>query len=255
MKIQYISDIHLEYLSEIPKINPVGDVLVLAGDIGHPFSGIYINFLIDMNKKFKKIFLITGNHEFYSLAKLHWGVPSWNQNDNKTMEEIDDNIKNIIKNYDLNNITYLDDSYEDYEGFRFCGSTLWSKIIDQKYLNNDMTFIKNMSIEFRNELFNNSFEFINGTINNSNLPIIMITHHLPSFDLIDPIYRTEEYNNYNQCYANNCNQLFKDPIKIWIYGHTHKECDKEINGIRFLCNPIGYPNENKITDYCKVIEI
>ena len=59
MKIQYISDIHLEYLSEIPKINPVGDVLVLAGDIGHPFSSIYINFLIDVNNKFKKVFLIT----------------------------------------------------------------------------------------------------------------------------------------------------------------------------------------------------
>jgi predicted phosphodiesterase len=243
MKIQYISDIHLEYLSEIPKINPVGDVLVLAGDIGHPFSSIYKNFLIDMNKKFKKIFLITGNHEFYIMEK------------NNSMEEIDDNIKNIITNYNLNNITYLDDSYEDYEGFRFCGSTLWSKIIDQKYLNNDMTFIKNMSIEFRNELFNNSYEFINAITKDSNIPIIMITHHLPSFDLINSVYRTEKYNNYNQCYASNCNQLFKDPIKIWFFGHTHKDCDKDINGIKFLCNPIGYPDENKIIDYCKVIEI
>ena len=109
--------------------------------------------------------------------------------------------------------------------------------------------------EFRNELFNNSYEFINLITKDSNLPIIMITHHLPSVDLIDPIYRTEKYNNYNQCYASNCNQLFKDPIKIWFFGHTHKDCDKDINGIRFLCNPIGYPNENKITDYCKVIEI
>jgi len=255
MKIQYISDIHLEYLSEIPQIYPIGDVLVLAGDIGHPFSSIYKNFLIDMNNKFKKVFLITGNHEFYSLVNLHWGVPNWNQNDNKTMEEIDDKIKLIILEYNLNNITYLDDSYEDYEGFRFCGTTLWSKIIDQKYLNNDMTMIKNMNIEFRNELFNNSYEFINGIINDSNLPIIMITHHLPSYDLINSVYKTEEYINYSQCYASNCNQLFKDPIKIWIFGHTHKVCNKEINEIKFLCNPIGYPNENKITDFNKVIEV
>jgi len=243
MKIQYISDIHLEFLSKIPEINPVGDVLVLAGDIGHPFSNIYIDFLIAMNYKFKKIFIITGNHEFYSLGK------------NKTMEEIDDKIKSIINDNNLNNITYLDDSYEDHEGFRFCGATLWSKIINKKYLNNDMTMIKDMNIEFRNELFNNSYEFINEVINNSNLPIIMITHHLPSFDLINSVYRTEEYINYTQCYASDCSKLFKEPIKIWIFGHTHKECDKEINGIKFLCNPIGYPDENKIIDYCKVIEI
>ena len=243
MKIQYISDIHLEFLSKIPEINPVGDVLVLAGDIGHPFSNIYIDFLIAMNYKFKKIFIITGNHEFYSLGK------------NKTMEEIDDKIKSIINDNNLNNITYLDDSYEDHEGFRFCGATLWSKIINKKYLNNDMTMIKDMNIEFRNELFNNSYEFINEVINNSNLPIIMITHHLPSFDLINSVYRTEEYINYTQCYASDCSKLFKEPIKIWIFGHTHKECDKEINGIKFLCNPIGYPDENKITDYCRIVEI
>lgn len=243
MKIQYISDIHLEFLSKIPKINPIGDVLVLAGDIGHPFAGIYKDFLVDMNYKFKKVFLITGNHEFYFKEK------------NKTMEEIDEKIKLIILDYNLKNISYLDDSYEDYEGYRFCGSTLWSKIINKKYLNNDMTMIKDMSIDFRNELFNNSHEFIENVVKDSNLPIIMITHHLPSYDLINPVYKTEEYINYSQCYASNCNQLFKDPIKIWIFGHTHKECNKEINGIKFLCNPKGYPDENKTTDFNKVIEI
>jgi predicted phosphodiesterase len=244
MKIQYISDIHLEFLSSIPKIDQIGDVLVLAGDIGHPFSDIYKDFLIDMNKKFKKVFLITGNHEFYFIEK-----------DRRTMEEIDDKIKYIINENNLNNITYLDDSYEDYEGVRFCGATLWTKIINKQYINNDFKFIKDMSIEFRNELFNNSYEFINGVINNSNLPIIIITHHLPSYDLINQVYRTNEFENFTQCYASDCSKLFKDPIKIWIFGHTHKECDTEINGIKFLCNPIGYPNENKIMDYCKVVEI
>lgn len=243
MKIQYISDIHLEFLSKIPKINPIGDVLILAGDIGYPFASIYKDFLIDINNKFKKVFLITGNHEFYFKEK------------NKTMEEIDEKIKLIILDYNLKNISYLDDSYEDYEGYRFCGSTLWSKIIDPKYLNNDMTMIKDMSIDFRNELFNNSHEFIENVVKDSNLPIIMITHHLPSYDLINPVYKTEEYINYSQCYASNCNQLFKDPIKMWIFGHTHKECNKEINGIKFLCNPKGYPDENKTTDFNKVIEI
>ena len=62
MKIQYISDIHLEYQSTLPNIDQISDILVLAGDIGFPFSFLYKEFLIDMNKKFKKIFLIAGNH-------------------------------------------------------------------------------------------------------------------------------------------------------------------------------------------------
>jgi hypothetical protein len=40
MKIQYISDIHLEYQSELPEIKQIGDVLILAGDIGFPFSDL-----------------------------------------------------------------------------------------------------------------------------------------------------------------------------------------------------------------------
>ena len=33
------------------------------------------------------------------------------------------------------------------------------------------------------------------------------------------------------------------PIKLVIYGHTHKFYSKEINGIRFVSNPRGYPYE------------
>jgi len=244
MKIQYISDIHLEFLKNIPKIEKIGDVLVLAGDIGYPFSNIYKDFLIDMNNKFNKIFLITGNHEFYNLKNQR----------NKTSEEISDHIINIIETNNLDHITYLDDSYEEYEGVRFCGTTLWSKIDNSNYLINDFTSIKDINIKLRNELFINSCIFIDEMINESKLPIIMITHHLPSFKLIHSDFLTDKYKNYNQCFASNCDQYFKDPIKIWIFGHTHKECEAEINNIKFLCNPVGYPDENN-NQKTKIIEI
>jgi len=246
MKIQYISDIHLEYYSTLPKIESIGDVLVLAGDIGFPFSLLYKEFLIDINNKFKKIFLIAGNHEFYSIGK----------NRDKSMEELEDRIKSIIIDNSLDNISYLDNSYEDYQGFRFCGTTLWTQIKDPNYLTNDFKYIKNMNIEFRNELFQINCEFIEDIIKISNLPIIMITHHLPSFKLIHSEYRTEECNRYNQCYASDCEKYFKNNIKVWIYGHTHKECNMEINNIKFVCNPKGYPDENiKIQDFNRIVEI
>jgi len=246
MKIQYISDIHLEYQSELPEIKQIGDILILAGDIGFPFSDIYKDFLIEINNKFKKVFLITGNHEFYNSEK----------NKEKTMEEIDDHIGNIITQYNLNNISYLDNSYEDYQGIRFYGTTLWTKISDPNFLTNDFTYIKDMSIDLRNELFENSCDSIDNLINESKLPIVVITHHVPSYKLIDPIFTSNRHKPYNQCYFTDCEKYFKEPIKAWIYGHTHKESNTEINGIKFLCNPKGYPNENlDVIDFNRVIEL
>jgi len=40
-------------------------------------------------------------------------------------------------------------------------------------------------------------------------------------------------------------------IKYWIYGHTHTPSNIFINEIPFLCNPIGYPNENSNLDFQK----
>ena len=38
LTIQYISDIHLEFRYNLPKIKALADILVLAGDIGDPRS-------------------------------------------------------------------------------------------------------------------------------------------------------------------------------------------------------------------------
>jgi predicted phosphodiesterase len=245
MKIQYISDIHLEHYNKLPTIKQIGDVMVLAGDIGYPFSEIYEEFLMDMNNKFKKVFLITGNHEFYNSGK----------NKYKSMEEIDDHIRDIIIDNKLMNVSYLDNSYEDYDGVRFCGTTLWTQITNPRYLINDFSIIKDMSIELRNELFENSCEFINNVLSkDDSVPIVMISHHLPSYKLIHHSFLTDEYKNYNQCYASNCDHFFKGPIKVWIFGHTHKEWNTEIDGVKFLCNPLGYPGENNRLDLERIVE-
>jgi len=57
-------------MSKPPKIKVMADVLCLAGDIGYPYSGIYREFLKQMNSDFKKVFIIAGNHEYYNSDKI-----------------------------------------------------------------------------------------------------------------------------------------------------------------------------------------
>ena len=87
---------------------------------------------------------------------------------------------------------------------------------------------------------------------------IVITHHVPSSSLIDVKYKTQQLLPYNQWFYCNMDDLFEkneNKIKYWIYGHTHTQSNVIINEIQFLCNPIGYPNENTFLDFQKTFTL
>lgn len=72
MKIQYASDLHLEFPEQRAAINsktlrPVGDILILAGDICYlredHFKFSFFDYCAD---SFNQTYLIPGNHETYS---------------------------------------------------------------------------------------------------------------------------------------------------------------------------------------------
>jgi len=244
--IQYISDIHLEFRhieeikSIIRKIDPVCPILILAGDIGNPFYQGYRLFLEEMSKKFEKIFLISGNHEYYG---------------GKSIEETEIQIRNISDKY--NNISYLQKSYEDYKGIRFIGTTLWSNVNDPTYKINDTKSIKDMSVEMYNKLHQDSVDFLTKTLEEmSDIKCSIITHHLPSYKLIDKEFLDPKVSMYNQWFAGSLDDIMishQDNIIGWFYGHTHRASDTVINNINTYCNPVGYKGENRSINYNKYI--
>jgi metallophosphoesterase superfamily enzyme len=72
-----LSDIHLEFLNNLDKIKkillvvdaPTEKILIIAGDIGHPDTILYSEFIEFCSKTFKKTFFTAGNHEFYNSEK------------------------------------------------------------------------------------------------------------------------------------------------------------------------------------------
>ena len=194
-----------------------------------------------ISKNFKKTFVISGNHEYY--------------NKTKSIEETNDFLKKYFQKF--NNISFLNNTYENYEGVCFVGTTLWSKITNPKYEINDVYYIPNFDYIQYNRLNMLSVDFLEDALKN-NEHCVIITHHIPSNDLIDVKYKTYEMIPYNQWFYCNMDDFIKlngNKIKCWIYGHTHISSNVIINKIPFLCNPIGYPGENTYLDFEKTITI
>jgi len=248
MRLRYLSDLHLEFIkpnkierfvSKIPA--GIDEICILAGDIGNPYQSNYDIFMNFISKNFKKTFVISGNHEYY--------------NKTKTIEETNEFMRDYFGKFD--NISFLNNDCEIYEDYCFIGTTLWSKITNPSYEINDVHNIPNFDYIKYNTLNMLSVDFLEDSLENND-NCVVITHHMPSKSLIDIKYTTQEMQPYNQWFYCNMDNLIEKnqkKIKCWIYGHTHTSSNITLNKIPFLCNPIGYPNENVNIDFEKTIEI
>jgi predicted phosphohydrolase len=244
MKVRYFSDLHLEFIKPnkikqfIQKIpSGMNEICILAGDIGNPYQENYDIFMKFISENFKKTFYIAGNHEYY--------------NKTKTILETNEFMQNYFQQF--HNISFLNNNFEIYENYCFIGTTLWSKVTNPNYEINDIYSIPNFDYIEYNKLNKLSIAFLQDTLQ-KNENCIVITHHVPSSSLIDIKYKTLQMIPYNQWFYCDMDDLIetqKDKIKYWIYGHTHTPSNVKINEISFLCNPIGYPNENHILDFQK----
>ena len=105
--LRYISDIHLEGLKSFPKLinkDYQNETLCLLGDIGHPSSNIYKEFIQYCSYNWKNTLVIYGNHEFWS------PYDKGKHNKKYTMTEIENSITWFPDNvYFLNNsVLYID---------------------------------------------------------------------------------------------------------------------------------------------------
>jgi len=246
MKLRYFSDLHLEFVKPVhiqkflDKIHPGADdeVCVLAGDIGSPHEPNYRVFINFISSNFRKSFVIAGNHEYYSMVH--------------SIDDTNQVLEKIFQDYE--NITYLHNSFEYYRGYCFIGTTLWTRITNSMYFINDTVSIPNFDQVKYNELHSICKSFLEQTVEKHD-NCIVITHHIPSEALIDKKYKCPSSSPYNQWFYVNMEDFMKrqSNIKCWIYGHTHTPSSTTLYNIPLVCNPIGYPGENRQVDLIKSI--
>ncbi|WP_295732250.1 metallophosphoesterase [uncultured Muribaculum sp.] len=242
MKIQYASDLHLEFhensrwLKDNPLIS-VGDVLVLAGDIGYLGDENYDHhpFWNWCSESFRQTIVIPGNHELYKsydINELHEG---WQLKIRPNVKAHYNCVIPLSSDIDL------------------IVSTLWAKIQPyDEYLTErgvtDFHRIRNGQFRLSAQRFNQEHErcreFIERKVNESSAKhIIVATHHVPSFELMSDEFKDSPING---AFTSELGDFTANSrINYWIYGHSHRNILKTIGSTRCVCNQLGYTSHGE----------
>jgi predicted phosphohydrolase len=212
IRFQVLSDIHLEKRKDNSILShPIkAKYLILAGDIGNPLKKNYFDYLKFCSDQYHKVFLITGNHEYWK----------------NSIHDTHSLIYNFTKQY--NNIHFLNNQhinfYHNNRLITIFGNTLWTWI-DTPINSSDNILIKDFDFYTRNSIFLETIKKIS-----SKHADIIITHHPPTFKLIH-----NKYQNYNfkNLFASNLDHLLCYS-NYWICGHIHEFNDLSKYGDRNL---------------------
>ncbi len=257
-RLYYASDLHLELRNDKIKneitIKPLDsdarNFLALCGDIGCPYHPNYEKFLERHSLLYEQIFIIAGNHEYYSNTRQ------------ATMAQVDDKIHEVVAKFD--NVVFLTaESPFILEDTIIAGCTLWSHVdgnaevrmrdYQQIYIDDaERSTCTRVSVAGGSNFGGNSKKkwikakrrLIRYTdildlhlrdktylewIVSSDRKVVVLTHHAPSISMMDDSETGRSNIAYSRYYATPLEYLFKPPVVLWISGHTHdcKEIKKE----------------------------
>ena len=153
MRIQYASDLHLEYYDKIPfplLLKPAAPVLALAGDLGHPGRRAYRDLLHYCSRNWARVFVVAGNSELYS-AQKKWSA-------DMLLEQCA-----VIAN-EFPNVQFMNQTCADYGGITFLGATLGHKM-------------KNRLLQREH-----TTAWVHNQLRAATKPVVLLSHHLPGGD-------------------------------------------------------------------------
>ena len=152
MKIQLLSDIHLEYYDKYPGLNyfiePKSPILVLGGDICYYKHKHFIPFFREASMSFEYIVFVPGNHEYYMKSYVDMNFD--------TFESVDIEMKKKLTIF--KNVYFLQKDTVIINNIKFIGATLWYETFDKNQLN------KGESNNFYAKLSENLRKFIKDNI-------------------------------------------------------------------------------------------
>ena len=268
MKIQYCSDLHLEFG---PTSLPGGELLILAGDVAEArtiarhqdafeslsdeeqldakYRALYRawTFFKYETAKYEQVFMVMGNHCHY----------------HGRFDRTYDELRAMLPA----NVRLLEKEVVEYGGVMFMGASLWTDInrgdpLTAQVLKSSMNDYKVTQCHYpdtgryhkltpehtaKTHRATKRF-FIETLLANPDQQFVIITHHAPSTMSIADQYKGDIHMNGG--YASDLSEMILDhsQIKVWIHGHMHNQSDYLIGSTRILCNPRGYAGHESAAD-------
>jgi hypothetical protein len=254
--IQILSDIHLECYGNKEKplefenlCPPLAEYLFLAGDIGQLSSPHWKAFMAYVSQHWKHVFYVLGNHELYSC--------------NNSYDTLIINYEAYLAQYPnihLLNREKMKIAIADME-YDILGATMWSQAEFALAMQiNDFRNIKyhdargwlqSISVQEFNRLHTRDHKWLMDNLDPTRNTIIL-TH----FPLTQTGTSSSKYHDQKQAirnyYANEMHTELTARVSsqtetkaYWtvISGHTHHNYKFELDGILYVTNQIGYPDD------------
>lgn len=225
MKFSLISDMHVDFPQAKTPYDKLEKNVVVAGDTGNGLVGL--KFLNKMRNKGFTVYACDGNHEHYSNytsgRDIHETSARFREENASTGEL--EGIPIVLRNgwytvtHDAAWMSWMNDS-------RRCHVTAEQM---NKLASDEAWYIKLHLKEWRDY----------------QLKGIVVTHTAPCSDTLNPEYDGHLSNEwYWNPYMRELLKEFAEQILVWCHGHTHASNEAIVDGVRVVCNPRGYPEEN-----------
>jgi predicted phosphohydrolase len=228
-------------------LEPVGEVLILAGDILpfalHKAQTAFIDYIAD---HFEMVYWIPGNHEYYGYDLATVADP--------LLEKL------------RSNVWLVNNQVVAYKNVGLICSTLWSKINVVNELDIQRSISDFFSIQYQdgkfttrqfNQLHNQSIAFLEKAIKETSTEkSIVITHHVPTLHEYPKKYRNSPLNG--AFVTELFNLIYDSGVAYWIYGHHHFNIPEfKIGATAMLTNQLGYVHHGEHYKFNKkaVIEV
>jgi|ERR1700747_45510 len=223
MKFSLVSDLHLDHPQPKTPYHLLEERVIVAGDTANGLEGL--KFLQKLKNKGHIVYAVDGNHEHYrnySQGRHHTETTARFREEHPRYH--DGEVPVVLASG-----WYLvkdEEKWRDYMN-------------DSKYCS--------LSAEEANHLAILEFRSIKDRLKewrDYQKKGIVVTHTAPCTETLNPRY---EGHFSNEWYWNPLMlpllEEFKDQILVWCHGHTHAAADKNVLGVRVVCNPRGYPGE------------
>lgn len=246
LKIQFVSDLHLEFeenrkwLEKYP-LEVTGDILLIAGDTAYldiPESerdtySLY-HFWDWASEHYKQVIVCLGNHDFYGYYDLTTMPDGY-------CKQIRHNVHAYYNEVvTIGNIDII-------------VSTMWAFIEPfnayrtEKGVSDFYRILYNghrLTADDFNEEHERCLDFITKAVKESKAKTkIVLTHHVPT-----QLCTAEEFRDsaINGAFTVELGHYIADSgIDYWIYGHSHRNIDAQINRTQILSNQLGYIHQQE----------